>query len=123
MIKGTPKLSEQEIIRIKRIAMISKYPGIAAIIAQALVWGSVFHSRNAIMISMGIGIIGYGIYWFIGYRLRWRHIYCIHQSFSRIKMTPDNCDWDTFPKSEAYGLPAFFVIFGMICIFIGWFLV
>ena len=123
MNKGTPKLSEQEIIRIKRIAMISKYPGMAAIIAQSLVWGFVFHSRKAILISMGIGFMWYGIYWFIGCRLRWRHIYCIHQSFSRIKMTPDNCDWDTFPKSKAYGLPAFFVIFGMICIFIGRFLV
>ena len=121
MKKGTPKLSEQEMIKIKRMAMISKYTGIAAIIAQALIWGSVFHSRNAILISMGIGYIGYGIYWFIGYRLRWRHIYCIHQSFSRIKMTPENCDLDTFPKSEAYGLPAIFAVLGSMLIMIGLF--
>ena len=123
MKQDNTKMTEREVNRIKRIALVVKYPGLAAIMLQAVLWGYILNSRKAILIAMGFGFISFGIYWFIGCRLRWRHIYCIHQSFSDIKMTPDRCDWEMVPKSEMYGLPAFYVIFGIICISIGLFLV
>jgi len=35
-------------------------------------------------------------------------------------MTPNSVRWDTMKKSDAYGLPALNLIFGIIYLFIGW---
>ena len=114
-----PVMPDQQKKRIKLMAAMLRYPIGILIIFQSLFWAWAFRSRLAVMLSLGLGIICLGIYEIIGYRLRFRHIYCANQNLHRRKMTPDDCDWDTFPKSEGYGLPTLEIFFGMVIIVVG----
>ena len=114
-----PVMPDKEKKRIKLMAAVLRYPIGVLIIFQSLFWAWVFRSRFAGMLSLGLGMTCLGIYEIIGYRLRFRHIYCANQNLHRRKMTPDDCDWDTFPKSEGYGLPALEIFFGTVILVVG----
>lgn len=53
---------------------------------------------------------------FVGYKCRWRHIFCSYQNAYHAKMTPERIDWDWVKKSDAYGVPAFFLVIGLVCL-------
>ena len=62
---------------------------------------------------IGVVVFGYGLYQFVGYKLKWRHIYCSYQDAYHQKMTPNRMRWSMIKKSDAYGFPAFFCIMGI----------
>lgn len=49
----------------------------------------------------------------IGYKHKWRHIYCSYQNASHQKMTPHAVRWSQIKKSDAYGVPLIFFVLGL----------
>ena len=63
-----------------------------------------------------IGCILYAIWSFVGYKCRWKHIFCSYQNAYRKKMTPNKIRWDWVKKSDAYGVPIVFFVLGLLCV-------
>ena len=64
-------------------------------------------------VVMGISVIVFSIWTFLGYILRWKHIYCSYQDACHMRMTPEKVQWDTVKESDAFGVPAIFLILGV----------
>lgn len=62
---------------------------------------------------LSIGCVAFSIWTFLGYIFRWKHIYCSYQNAYHMPMTPDKVRWDIVKKSDAYGVPALFLFFGI----------
>lgn len=62
---------------------------------------------------LSVDCIIFSIWTFVGYKLKWRHIYCSYQNAYRKKMTPHSVDWDLMKKRDAYGVPILFFVFGL----------
>ncbi len=60
----------------------------------------------------------YSIWTFVGYKLKWRHIFCSYQNAYRKKMTPYFDSWEQIKKSDAYGVPLFFFLFGLVSLIV-----
>ena len=60
-----------------------------------------------------IGSLLYAIWSFVGYKLRWKHIFCSYQIAYRKVMTPNNIRWGWVRKSDAYGVPISILIFSV----------
>ena len=71
--------------------------------------------------AMSAGSVLYALYTFIGYKCRWKHIYCSYQNANYQEMTPNNIRWDKVKKSDAYGVPCAFAGIGLFVIVIGLF--
>lgn len=78
----------------------------------------VLFNNEAGLLAMGIGFVLLALYDFIGYTRCWKHIYCSLQSAHRRKMTPNDIRWDNIKKSDAYGGPIIFGIWGTVMIVI-----
>lgn len=62
---------------------------------------------------MGTGFILFSIWSLIGYKCKWRHIYCSFQNAYHKKMTPNCVCWDEIKKSDAYVIPLIFLLLGL----------
>lgn len=62
---------------------------------------------------IGISCILFSIWNFLGYMLKWKHIYCSYQNAHHMPMTPDKIRWDTVKKADIYGVSAIFMILGI----------
>ena len=67
---------------------------------------------------MGTFFVLVALWSLVGYRLKWKHIYCSNQNASRQEMTPDHIRWDTMKASDAYGAPLVELIIGLACLVI-----
>ena len=101
------------------MAVLYRYGGIFLILTLSILLGELLSSKNIFLITFGTGMILYGAYWFLGYRLQWRHVFCAYQEAAHEKMTPEQCDWSRFPKKEGYGLPLILYLIGSGCIVVG----
>ena len=70
------------------------------------------------LLVMGICTIFFAIYEFVGYKCKWKHIYCSYQDAYHQKMTPNNIRWHQVKKSDAYGIPLFCGVLGVAMIII-----
>ena len=70
----------------------------------------------------GCAFLIYALYDIIGYKCKWRHIYCSYQNSSRQKMTPNHVHWDNVKKTDIYGMSALMGCFGVILIIVSFFL-
>ena len=68
-------------------------------------------TKNKYVLS--IGLIVYSIWTFLGYIFRWKHIFCSYQNAYHMPMTPNKVRWNTVKESDAYGVPAVFLILGI----------
>ncbi len=68
------------------------------------------------LLLIGIEFMIFAGHSFIGYKLRWVHIYCSYQSTYRQKMTPYRVDWSMVKKSDAYGIPILLALMGIAAI-------
>ena len=73
-------------------------------------------SKTQALLGMGIGLTFYGVYTLLGYRLRWKHIYCSWQDVAHQKMTPANIQWKNVRKVDLYGLSAVCIGFGLLVV-------
>lgn len=65
-------------------------------------------------IPAGISILVFSAYELIGYLCKWKHIFCSFQNAYHQKMTPDKIDWEKVSKIDAYMIPFFLAICGII---------
>ncbi len=87
-------------------------------IAVLIIGAVIFAFSNVGMVFLGAGAAVYGIYTFIGYKLRFSHILCSHQLARRKPMTPDNANWNSYPEIYAYGETVFYTVLGVALIII-----
>ena len=66
------------------------------------------------LLAMGIGCLVLAAWSFVGYKCRWKHIFCSYQNAYHAKMTPNDIDWAWISKVDAYGVPAFFAVMGVV---------
>lgn len=59
------------------------------------------------------GCIIHSIWSFVGYKCKWKHIYCSYQNAYHQKMTPHCVRWHQIKKSDAYGVPLIFFTLGL----------
>lgn len=71
-----------------------------------------------ILYTLGICYILFSLWTFIGYKLKWLHIYCSLQKAHRKKMTPNSINWSQIKKSDIYGLSVVFLILGLMLLII-----
>ena len=91
------------------LAYFHRYGWMAVMFALVLILRETFYVFAASM-------IGYAVWTFVGYKCRWRHIFCSYQNAGHRKMTPERIDWDSMKKYDAYGLPVVFLVLGLMCL-------
>ena len=102
MSRGTAK--EKRIIA---LAFFHRYGWIAAMMICVAVW------REQMICILPVGFIAFSVWSFVGYKNKWKHIYCSFQNAYHQKMTPNNIQWHKVKKSDAYGVPLIFLIIGL----------
>ena len=58
--------------------------------------------------------IVFSIWSFVGYKCKWKHIFCSYQNVYHLKMTPNSINWCWLKKSDAYLIPIIFFILGIV---------
>ena len=107
MSKGTAKGK-----RIIALAYFHRYGWIAVMMICVAIWS------EQMMYILSVGSIAFAIWSLIGYRRKWKHIYCSFQNANHQEMTPNNIQWHKIKKSDAYGVPLIFLILGLALSFI-----
>lgn len=82
-----------------------------------LLMALLFRSARAFAFVWSGGFILYGVWTLVGYRRRWRHIFCSFQNAHRERMTPYNIGWGRIKKSEIYGTFWGSMILGLVFLF------
>ncbi len=59
------------------------------------------------------GFLSNAIWTFVGYRRRWKHIFCSFQAAHRLSMTPKNIRWGWVKKFDAYVMPIIELVVGL----------
>ena len=98
--------------KIKASAYFHRYGWIAVIMICVVIW------TEQMMLIFSCGSIAFSIWSFIGYKMKWTHIYCSFQNAYHQKMTPNNIQWHKIKKSDAYGVPLIFFVLGIAFIFV-----
>lgn len=68
--------------------------------------------KRQLVLLMGVYLLLYAMYSYVGYALRWKHIYCSYQNARNARMTPDRIDWNTVGKSDCVGVPMILALLG-----------
>lgn len=71
-------------------------------------------SRVGFLFAWSVGFIAYGVWTLVGYKCRWRHVFCSYQNARRERMTPYNTGWGRIKKAEIYIPFCGHVILGMV---------
>ena len=77
---------------------------------------SVFFPGAILFYSFGITFLVNSIWTFVGYKRRWKHIFCSFQIMSRdpyAKMTPNSIRWGWLEKRDVYGMVILEAILGL----------
>ncbi len=90
------------------LAYFHRYGWIAVMFALVLIL------RETLYV-FAVSTIVYAVWTFVGYKCRWRHIFCSYQNAYHAKMTPERIDWDRIEKHDAYGVPVLFLVMGLVC--------
>ena len=89
------------------LAYMHRYGWIAAMTCGIAIWPEyIFHIVCACFLLCSA-------WTFIGYKRKWRHIYCSYQNARHQEMTPRVVVWSKIPKREAYGEPLIFFVLGL----------
>ena len=107
-------LSENQIKRVKALAYFWRYGWMVLVFVVIFILASAGFEKNLYLLSMSITFLIYGLYVLLGYALGFRHIYCMYQKAYHQEMTPNKIEWYSRKKADYYGVPAIFIIFGLI---------
>ena len=102
MSKGTTK--EKRIIA---LAYFHRYGWIA------IMTGLILLIPQYALLIVSLCFIAISLWSLVGYKLKWKHIYCSWQNAHRKDMTPHNICWTCVKKSEAYGVPLISLVMGV----------
>jgi hypothetical protein len=100
---------------VKILAYFHRYGWIFVTILCVAIW------LEQKFLVFGISFIVISIWSFVGYKCKWRHIYCSHQDSSHQAMTPDSIKWNEIEKREAYGESLVLFVLGMVSICVHFF--
>ena len=75
--------------------------------------GLIFLIPQYTLLIVSLCFIATSLWSLIGYKLKWKHIYCSWQNAHRKDMTPHNICWTCVKKSEAYGVPLISLVMGV----------
>lgn len=93
--------------RIIALAYFHRYGWIAAMTGLILIM------PKLVFYTVSVCFILFSLWSFIGYKLKWKHIYCSFQNAYHKTMTPHSIRWGQIKKSDAYGCPLIFGAFGL----------
>lgn len=93
--------------RIVALAFMHRYGWIAG-----MLWSCMVRKEYTPFLMGGFFIL-YAIWSVLGYRWKWKHVYCSWQSSSHEPITPYCIIWERMSLSEAYGTPILFFILGL----------
>ena len=93
--------------RIMALAYFHRYGWIALMV------GLIIFMPKHVFLIVSLCFILNSLWSLIGYKLKWRHIYCSFQNAHRKDMTPHHICWSHIKKSEAYGVPLLFFALGV----------
>ena len=79
----------------------------------AIMAGLIFILPKHALLIVSLCFITTSLWSLIGYKLKWKHIYCSFQNTHRKNMTPYHICWSHIKKSEAYGVPLLFLTLGV----------
>ncbi|MBE6800395.1 MAG: hypothetical protein E7529_04240 [Ruminococcaceae bacterium] len=102
MSKGTIRKN-----RIIALAYFHRYGWIVAMMLCVAIW------PEHMMFILSFGCLAFSVWSFVGYKNKWKHIYCSFQNAYHQDMTPYNIQWAKIKKSDAYGVPLIFHILGL----------
>ena len=95
----------------KQIIALAFFHRYGWIIVMMALWFILPHQM--LYYTTSVCFIVFSIWSFIGYKRKWRHIFCSYQNAYRRKMTPHSIHWQKMKKSDAYGVPLIFFIMGL----------
>ena len=98
--------------KIMALAYLHRYGWVAAMLVCIAIW------LEQMMYILSAGCIVFSMWSFIGYKCKWKHIYCSFQDSYHQEMTPKNIQWHKVKKRDAYGIPLFFFILGLVLLII-----
>lgn len=102
---NTPVKNEGGIIA---LALLHRYGGAGVMLLMVGIFnGYVTHVLTA-------GCMIFSVWTFVGYKCKWKHIFCSYQDAYHCKMTPGEIDWDWIDKKDAYGVPLIFFVMALI---------
>ena len=107
--------------RIVILAYCDRYlfPCLVLFVPMGLV--SIHQSGKLFALSFGGATVLFAAYQLVGYLCRWAHILCSYQIAYRKDIQPGSPDWGWIKKSDAYGIPAMFGVFGIALIVLAFF--
>ena len=94
--------------RIKFLAYLHSYALIPVLLLSWLVF------REHGFYAIASGFIAFALWSFLGYKLKWKHIFCSYQKTYHEKMTPERINWKKIKKADAYGIPLVFALLGLL---------
>ena len=94
------------------LAYLHRYGWITAMLVCIAIW------LEQMMYILSAGCIVFSMWSFIGYKCKWKHIYCSFQDAYHQEMTPKNIHWYKVKKRDAYGIPLIFFILGLVLLII-----
>ncbi len=94
----------------KRVIMLAYFHRYGWI---AIMTGLFFILPKYALLIVSLCFIITSLWSLVGYKLKWRHIYCSFQNAHRKDMTPHHICWSHIKKSEAYGEPLIFFVLGV----------
>lgn len=89
------------------LAYLHRYGWIAAMMVCTAIW------VEKMIGIFSVGCLSFSVWSYVGYRRKWRHIYCSFQDACHQKMTPNHVQWHKVKKRDAYGTPLVFFIIGL----------
>ena len=84
-----------------------------------LVGISLLVGGDGCILSLGVGFLFYAAYTLVGYKLRWKHIYCSFSIPHRTKgwkMKTNNYNWKSISKAEVYVASIIWGLLGIGCL-------
>ena len=63
---------------------------------------------------VGLLFLAFAAWSFIGYKCKWKHIYCSYQNAYHKAMNPYMICWDSVKKTDAYGVPLISLLLGIV---------
>ncbi len=76
-------------------------------------------SKGEYSLWLGVGCLALAVYDLVGYKLRWRHIYCSRQDANHQRMTPNRTIWSEMKAADIYGIPLLLGALGIAMVVIG----
>ena len=67
---------------------------------------------------IGFFSLAFAVWSFIGYKRKWKHIYCSYQNACHRAMNPSMICWNSVKKTDVYSVSFLFFLLGIVALFL-----